>query len=174
MLYKTPKTTIHRYLVMCKTTIHRYLVMCKTTIHRYLVMCKTTILTKQLEIRAEFQHVDITLPAERPGYQRELLENYLTKAGQRYEQNSEYVVSSKLVVFSIVIWIDVTNIRVVATTPEKTHNQKFLNFETILNRFLVQFYPGSKKKLPPLYINQLKCGIRPPPPRPDAFWGTTL
>ena len=77
--------------------------MCKTTIHRYLVMCKTTILTKQLEIRAEFQHVDITLPAERPGYQRELLENYLTKAGQRYEQNSEYVVSSKLVVFSVVI-----------------------------------------------------------------------
>ena len=38
------------------------------------------------------------------------------------------------------------SIRVVATTPEKTHNQKFLNFETILNRFLVQFYPGSKKK----------------------------
>ena len=37
-------------------------------------------------------------------------------------------------------------IRVVATIPEKTHNQKFLNFETILNRFLVQFYPGSKKK----------------------------
>ena len=45
------------------------------------------------------------------------------------------------------------NIRVVATTPEKTHNQKFLTFETILNRFLVQFYPGFKKKekkLPPL------------------------
>ena len=44
-------------------------------------------------------------------------------------------------------------IRVVATTPEKTHNQKFLTFETILNRFLVQFYPGFKKKekkLPPL------------------------
>ena len=37
-------------------------------------------------------------------------------------------------------------IRVVATTPEKTHNQKFLTFETILNRFLVQFYPGFKKK----------------------------
>ena len=77
-------------------------------------------------------------------------------------------------------------IRVVATTPEKTHNQKFLTFETILNRFLVQFYPGfkkkkkkkKKKKLPPLYIDQLKCGIRPPtpptPPPPDAFWGTTL
>ena len=31
------------------------------------------------------------------------------------------------------------DIRVVATTPEKTHNQKFLTFETILNRFLVQF-----------------------------------
>ena len=46
-------------------------------------------------------------------------------------------------------------VRVVATTPEKTHNQKFLTFETILNRFLVQFYPGLKnkkkrKKLPPL------------------------
>ena len=76
-------------------------------------------------------------------------------------------------------------IRVVATTPEKTHNQKFLTFETILNRFLVQFYPGlkkkkkkKKKKLPPLYIDQLKCGIRPPTPPPpdppDAFWGTTL
>ena len=33
-------------------------------------------------------------------------------------------------------------IRMVATTPEKTHNQKFLTFGTILNRFLVQFYPG--------------------------------
>ena len=31
------------------------------------------------------------------------------------------------------------NIRVVATTPEKTHNQKFLTFETIFNRFFVQF-----------------------------------
>ena len=65
-----------------------------------------------------------------------------------------------------------TAIRVVATTPEKTHNQKFLTFETILNRFLVQFYPGlkkKKKKLPPLYIDQLKCGIRPDPrpPTPD-------
>ena len=83
----------------------------------------------------------------------------------------------------------VYNIRVVATTPEKTHNQKFLTFETIFNRFFVQFYPGfkkkkkkKKKKLPPLYIDQLKCGIRPPPPPtlpyspppPDAFWGTTL
>ena len=37
-------------------------------------------------------------------------------------------------------------IRVVATTPEKTHNQKFLTFETIFNRFFVQFYPGLKKK----------------------------
>ena len=36
-------------------------------------------------------------------------------------------------------------IRVVATTPEKTHYQKFLTFETILNRLLVQFYPGLKK-----------------------------
>ena len=64
-------------------------------------------------------------------------------------------------------------IRVVATTPEKTHNQKFLTFETILNRFLVQFYPGfqkkKKKKLPPLYIDQLKCGIRPDPPDPTLF-----
>ena len=66
-------------------------------------------------------------------------------------------------------------IRVVATTPEKTHNQKFLTFETILNRFFVQFQPGfqkkKKKKLPPLYIDQLKCGIRPPPPptTPDHF-----
>ena len=30
--------------------------------------------------------------------------------------------------------------------------------------------------MPPLYIDQLKCGIRPPPPppqnpTPDAFWG---
>ena len=37
--------------------------------------------------------MDITLPTHRPGYQTELLANYLTKAGQRYEQNSEYVVS---------------------------------------------------------------------------------
>ena len=29
--------------------------------------------------------------------------------------------------------------RVVATTPEKTHDQTFLTFETILNRFLVLF-----------------------------------
>ena len=83
-------------------------------------------------------------------------------------------------------WITVnTHIRVVATTPEKTHNQKFLTFETILNRFLVQFYPGSKKKkkkkkkkLPPLYIDQLKCGIRPPPrpppPTPPTLFGGPL
>ena len=76
-------------------------------------------------------------------------------------------------------------IRVVATTPEKTHNQKFLTFETIFNRFFVQFYPGfkkkkkkKKKKLPPLYIDQLKCGIRPPlllrPPPPPTLFGGPL
>ena len=55
-------------------------------------------------------------------------------------------------------------IRVVATTPEKTHNQKFLTFETKKKK---------KKKLPPLYIDQLKCGIRPPPypPPPRRFLG---
>ena len=31
-------------------------------------------------------------------------------------------------------------IGVVATTPEKTLNQKFLNLVTILNRFFVKFY----------------------------------
>ena len=39
------------------------------------------------------------------------------------------------------------------TTLKETHNQKFLNFDTILNQFLVQFYPGiesKEKKLPPL------------------------
>ena len=30
-------------------------------------------------------------------------------------------------------------VRVVATTPEKTHNQIFLTFEAIFNRFFVQF-----------------------------------
>ena len=56
-------------------------------------MCRTTILTKQLEIRAEFQHVDIRLPGTRPIFQEELLKNYLAQASQRYQQNSEYVVS---------------------------------------------------------------------------------
>ena len=42
---------------------------------------------------------------------------------------------------------NIVPIRVVATTAETTHNQKFLNFETILNRFLVQFYPGFEKKV---------------------------
>ena len=37
--------------------------------------------------------------------------------------------------------------RVLATTPAKTHNQTFLTFETILNRFLVQFYPGFSPNL---------------------------
>ena len=38
-----------------------------------------------------------------------------------------------------VLTYDTRGIRVVATTPEKTHNQKFLTFETIFNRFFVQF-----------------------------------
>lgn len=68
-------------------------------LNKYLIVCKTTILTKQLEIRAEFTHVDITLPTHRPGYQTELLANYLTKAGQRYEQNSEYVDSKMYLIW---------------------------------------------------------------------------
>ena len=62
----------------------------------------------------------------------------------------------------------------VATTPEKTHNQKFLTFETILNRFLVQFYPGSRKKkkkkkekkvATPIYWPvEVWYTTRPPPP----------
>ena len=49
-------------------------------------------------------------------------------------------------------------IRVVATTPEKTHNQKFLNFETILKSQSIPrpILPRiqkkkKKKKLPPLF-----------------------
>jgi len=60
-------------------------------LNKYLVICKTTILTRQLEIRAEFEHVDITLAQPRPDYQTELLSNYLLKAAQRYELASEYV-----------------------------------------------------------------------------------
>ena len=63
-------------------------------------------------------------------------------------------------------------IRVVATTPEKTHNQTFLTLKTILNRFLVQFYPWLKKQLPPLHIDQFKCGTRPDSrPDPTLFGG---
>ena len=70
-------------------------------------------------------------------------------------------------------------IRVVATTPEKTHNQKFLTFETILNRFLVQFYPGLKKKkkkkkvaTPMYWPVEVWYTTRPPtpdPPDPTLF-----
>ena len=49
------------------------------------------------------------------------------------------IVSFKKIQFDPVRQSRVESIRVVATTPEKTHNQKFLTFETILNRFLVQF-----------------------------------
>ena len=48
-------------------------------------------------------------------------------------------------------------IRVVATTPEKTHNQKFLTFETILNRFLVKNYPKNKKKSCHPLFTRCKC-----------------
>ena len=47
--------------------------------------------------------------------------------------------------------------------PEKTPKR---TFETILNRFFVQFLTRvEKEKLPPLYIDHMKCGIRHPPPR---------
>ena len=58
----------------------------------------------------------------------------------------------------------------VATTPRKDtqpnisdlrdHSQSI--FRPILTR--VHEKKKKKKKLPPLYIDQLKCGIRPPPP----------
>ena len=58
--------------------------------------------------------------------------------------------------------------RVVATTPEKTHNQKFLTFETILNRFLVKNYPKNKKKVATPYLHGASA-IRRPRRRPDAL-----
>ena len=67
--------------------------------------------------------------------------------------------------------LQLVNIRVVATTPRKDpqpnisdlrdHSQSI--FRPILTRIPKK---KKKKKLPPLYIDQLKCGIRPPPP-PD-------
>ena len=67
--------------------------------------------------------------------------------------------------------LQLVNIRVVATTPRKDpqpnisdlrdHSQSI--FRPILTRVQKK---KKKKKLPPLYIDQLKCGIRPPPP-PD-------
>ena len=67
-------------------------------------------------------------------------------------------------------------IRVVATTPEKTHIQKFLTFETILNRFLVQFYPGFKEKRKkschPYILTSRSVVYDPlPPPDPTLFGG---
>ena len=44
------------------------------------------------------------------------------------------------------IAIPISIIRVVATTPEKTLNRAFLNFETILNPSIDFFYPGSEKE----------------------------
>ena len=81
--------SLFRFLYLIQYSIHstQY-----TQIVRYLQVCKTTILTKQLEIRAEFDHVDIKLPATRPQYQADLLQNYLTQAEQRYNESSEYVV----------------------------------------------------------------------------------
>ena len=60
------------------------------------------------------------------------------------------LVSNELVLFNVLMFWKGVNylskthycisiIKVVATTPEKTHNQKFLTFETIFNRFFVQF-----------------------------------
>merc|ERR1719192_1776866 len=49
-------------------------------ISRYLPISKTTILTKQLNIKAEFDHVDIVLCEERPQYQQDMLTNYFTMA----------------------------------------------------------------------------------------------
>lgn len=71
----------------------------KDLVERYLIVCRTTILTKQLEIRAEFQHVDIRLPGTRPIFQEELLKNYLAQASQRYQQNSEYVDSKMYLIW---------------------------------------------------------------------------
>ena len=76
------------------------------------------------------------------------------------------------------------NIRVVATTPRKDPQPNISDLrdhsQSIFRPILTRIQKKKKKKLPPLYIDQLKCGIRPPPPPtpppdpPDAFWGTTL
>ena len=63
-------------------------------------------------------------------------------------------------------------IRVVATTPKKDPQPNISDlrdrsqsiFRPILTRIQKK---KKKKKLPPLYIDQLKCGIRPPDPPPD-------
>ena len=59
-------------------------------------------------------------------------------------------------------------IRVVATTPRKDPQPNISDLrdhsQSIFRPILIK--KKKKKKLPPLYIDQLKCGIRPPPPRP--------
>ena len=76
-------------------------------------------------------------------------------------------------------------IRVVATTPRKDPQPNISDLQdhsqSIFRPILTRIQKKKKKKLPPLYIDQLKCGIRPPTPEsrpppdpPDAFWGTTL
>ena len=67
-------------------------------------------------------------------------------------------------------------IRVVATTPRKDTQPKISDlrdhsqsiFRPILTRIPKK---KKKKKLPPLYIDQLKCGI---PPRPPKLFGGPL
>ena len=63
---------------------------------------------------------------------------------------------------------DCSCIRVVATTPRKDPQPNISDLrdhsQSIFCPILTRVPKKKKKKLPPLYIDQLKCGIRPPPP----------
>lgn len=65
-------------------------------ISRYLPISKTTILTKQLNIKAEFEHVDIVLCEERPQYQQDMLTNYFTMATEGNNTETPEQLESKM------------------------------------------------------------------------------
>eukprot|EP00116_Pleurobrachia_bachei_P005096 sb/3465358/ len=62
----------------------------------YLPISKTTILTKQLNIKAEFDHVDIVLCEERPQYQQDMLTNYFTMATEGNNTETPEQLESKM------------------------------------------------------------------------------
>ena len=75
--------------------------------------------------------------------------------------------------------INFFHIRVVATTPRKDPQPNISDLrdhsQSIFRPILTRIKKKKKKKLPPLYIDQLKCGIRPPPyPRPPTLFGGPL
>ena len=58
---------------------------------RYMIVCRTTVITKELSIKAEFEHVDINIPKPRPQFQVELLNNYISQAADKYEVSPQYI-----------------------------------------------------------------------------------